>query len=302
MLTSSITISFDAKWFNLCFPRSFLSPLFSVLVTYLHEVHGVYMPPNEHWFCSIQVFMFYSSYMCSTYLMITMTFERFFSITRPLEAASFNTLTRAKITIVLIFLFGFTYSIPFLFIGANNGRTCIPNAIISSNSFGAIYYYLTEIVTLVIPFVSLLVMNSVIIHTLRKRSKTSISKSIGQGQIEGQNVKIKQSEKQIYTMLLVLTFMFLVLSIPVTLLIFYVNFYTGNTPYYFASLHLFYQFGQKTHATNHGINFFLYVISGRKFRMDLRNLLCARNNENFPPRVNTKRTSTTTLNNQVRLR
>ena len=103
-------------------------------------------------------------------------------------------------------------------------------------------------------------------------------------------------------MLLLLTFVFLALSTPVTLLIFYINFYIGNTPYYFASLHLFYQFGEKTHATNHGINFFLYVMSGQKFRTDLRNLLstkCSRASENVPSRVNTKHTSTAVLNNRL---
>ena len=157
----------------------------------------MHMPPNQHWFCSMQVFMFYSSYVCSTYLLITITFERFFSITKPLNAASFNTINKARIIIVFIFMFGFTYSIPFLFIGANDDRTCIPNAIISHSLFGEIYYYLTNIVTSVIPFVSLLIMNSVIIHTLRKRSKQALSESIGQGQTEGQSVKIKNSNKQV---------------------------------------------------------------------------------------------------------
>ena len=52
----------------------------------------------------------------------------------------------------------------------------------------------------------------------------------------------------------------------------YVNFSSGNTPDYYAGLHLGYQVGEKAYYTNHGINFFLYVISGQKFRRDLRNL------------------------------
>ena len=55
--------------------------------------------------------------------------------------------------------------------------------------------------------------------------------------------------------------------------IFYSNFYSGDTPYYHAGFHLFYQIGD----TNHGINFFLYVISGQKFRSDLINLFVGRN-------------------------
>ena len=33
--------------------------------------------------------------------------------------------------------------------------------------------------------------------------------------------------------------------------------------------YLYYNVAQKLHYTNHGINFFLYVISGQKFRNDL---------------------------------
>ena len=113
------------------------------------------------------------------------------SIIRPLKAASFNTMSRVRIIIVFIFMFGFTYSIPFLFISVNDGRTCIPNAIASNNIFGELYYWLTEVVTFIFPFISLLCMNSVIIDTLRKRSKMTFSELIGQGQTEGQSVKLK---------------------------------------------------------------------------------------------------------------
>ena len=115
-------------------------------------------------------------------------------------------------------------------------------------------------------------MNSIIIHTLRKRSKLNLLESAGQVEIENKKLKSKQSEKQIFTMLLLVTFVFLTLNVPTRAMVFYLNFYTGETPHYYASLHLFYQVGQKTYFTNHGINFFLYVMSGQKIRTDLRNL------------------------------
>ena len=115
-------------------------------------------------------------------------------------------------------------------------------------------------------------MNSVIIHTLRKRSKLKILEVEGENQPVGQNVKNKHPEKQVVTTLLTVTFVFLILNIPVRTMMFYLNFYSGNTPTYYASLHLLYQVGQKAFYTNHGINFFLYVISGQKFRTDLRNM------------------------------
>ena len=124
-------------------------------------------------------------------------------------------------------------------------------------------------------------MNSVIIHTLRKRSNLNLSESSGQGQTESQNIKSKNPEKQIFITVLLITFVFLILNTPALAVVIYLTFYTGNSPYYHAGLHLFFQISDKTYVTNHGINFFLYVISGQKFRRDLRNfLISTRSNNN----------------------
>ena len=46
----------------------------------------------------------------------------------------------------------------------------------------------------------------------------------------------------------------------------------GSTPNSFATFYFVYHFGEKSNYTNYAINFFLYVISGQKFRTDLVNL------------------------------
>ena len=234
------------------------------------------MSQNQLGYCIILLFITTSAVLCSTYLLITMTFERLCSIIWPLKAASFNTVKRARIIIACIFVTCFSYSIPFLFITGNRGKICIPNKFASVTVLGEFYYWLTQIFIFIIPFSSLLTMNSIIIYTLRKRSKLNIPESQGQGQSEGQTLKIKHSEKQIFTMLLLVTFTYLILNISMRALNFYGNFYTGNTPSYYAGFHLTYQIGVQTFYTNHAINFFLYVLSGRKFRTDLMNLFVLR--------------------------
>ena len=234
------------------------------------------MPPNQLWYCAAMNFMIVSCLLCSTYLLIAMTFERFYSIIRPHKAASFNTVGRAKITIVCTYALCFSYSLPFLFIGSHNGRLCIPNRFASDNVWGELYYWLTEILTFIFPFISLLIMNSVIIYTLRKRSEQDMLVSVRENNNSCQNVKRKNTEKQIFTMLLLVTFVFLAFNTPTHLLVFYLNFSSGNIPQYFAGLHLFYQIGEKSHFTNHGVNFFLYVMSGKKFRADLKNLFVSK--------------------------
>ena len=201
-----------------------------------------------------------------------MTFERFYSIIRPLKAASFNTVKKARIIIVCIYFISFSFCMPILFVATNDGDFCIVNRYASETVLGEMYHWLTEILTFIFPFVSLLLMNSVIIHRLRKRPLLKLLESADQTHSEGQNSKIKHSEKQIITMLLLVTFAFLILNIPLRALVYYLNFASGDTPFFYAGLHLFYQIGDKSYVTNHGINFFLYVMSGKKFRTDLRNL------------------------------
>ena len=232
------------------------------------------MPPNKHWYCAMQMYTYFAAFLCSAYLLIVMTFERFYSIIRPHKAASFNTVKRARIIIICIFVFFFIYSTPFLFIGEHNGFSCVHNRMARTNILGEIYYWITEIVLYYIPFLCLLTMNSVIIHTVRKRAQDNLSRSVsGTDKIEGENLKSKNTEKQIIKTLLLVTFVFLILNIPIRSLVYYLTFFTGNdTANYFAGLHFFYQFGEKTYYANHGINFFLYVITGQKFRADLKNL------------------------------
>ena len=59
------------------------------------------------------IFMVVSSFLCSTYLLIAMTFERFYSIIRPHKAASFNTVMKAKIIIVCVLYCAFHILFPF---------------------------------------------------------------------------------------------------------------------------------------------------------------------------------------------
>ena len=147
-------------------------------------------------------------------------------------------------------------------------------------------------------FFLLLMMNSVIIHTLRQRSKLNLLKSEGQGQDNEKNTKGKCSELQIFIMLLSVTFAFLILTTPMYVLIFYVNFYHGNTPYYYAGYYLFYNIAEKTFYTNNGIKF-LCVMSGQKFRNDLMNLFrCSRfkRNKNSESNAFSVQTSTSSIN------
>ena len=124
-------------------------------------------------------------------------------------------------------------------------------------------------------------MNSVIIHTLRKRSLFKISnneakvqgRNQSQGQGQNQISKSKSAETQIYLILLLVAFSFFILITPLYAFNLYVQFVDfAKSPKAFAEFYIFFQIMHKMYFTNNAINFFLYVISGQKFRNDLINL------------------------------
>ena len=94
--------------------------------------------------------------------------------------------------------------------------------------------------------------------------------SEGQGQKEMKGFKTRYEDKQVYIILLLVTFAFLILSTP-GYIFFIVNLLDDFTksPKKYASHYLHTMVAQYLQLSNYGINFFLYVISGKKFRKDL---------------------------------
>ena len=158
---------------------------------YLNTVHEVPMAEEHSVHCSTATTILFMSSMSSTLFILTMTFEQFFSIVKPHKAASVNTTKMAKFTISCIVIVSILYNIPHIFATKNQQLQCIPYGKVMDKTYGQFYYWLTIVINFFIPFVSLLSMNSVIIHILRTRSNFNITGSKGQGQDEGQTPKIR---------------------------------------------------------------------------------------------------------------
>ena len=248
----------------------------SGLVTYLAHQHNVYIPPGQYWYCAIQMVFLFSSFLCNTLLILSMTFDRFYSIIKPYKAAAFNTTRRAKVTIICIVIFCFVFNLPHLFVSSHENWQCLPYGKATEVSYGLFYYWLSLVVNYALPFILLLSMNSVIIHKIRNRdvvTSHSTSGNLPKSGVQCKILKNKNSENQMCVILFLVSFGFLILTTPAYLLFFFIMFVDFlKTPHLFAGYYLFWNVSHKLYTTNHGINFFLYVISGKKFRTDLMKL------------------------------
>ena len=217
--------------------------------------------------------MGHSSIISQLIILLSMTFDRCYSIIRPHKAALFNTVRRAKITITCIVVFSMFFNIPHLFATAQRGRKCNPIGKTVEYPYLRIYSWLTSVLNCFLPFVLLLLMNTLIIHTLGRQSE-AVTKSRPQGQneghVQGRSIKFKQAQKQITITLLFVTFTFLTLMMPYGSILIYVLVHDfSKSPRSLAGYYLFAGIANRAYFTNSGINFFLYVISGKKFRTDL---------------------------------
>ena len=139
------------------------------MITYLNSVHGLQFPPDQHWFCAIATQVLWSASLSSTLFILSMTFDRVYSIIRPHKAASFNTTKRAKLVIVCIVVFSCLFNIPYLFIITNSGPECVTDLGTFEKTF---FFWFSYVIQFVIPFISLLSMNSIIMNNAEDQIHT----------------------------------------------------------------------------------------------------------------------------------
>ena len=186
-----------------------------------------------------------------------------------------------KITVLCIVVFSIVFNVPHLFTTAVDGHKDVPFGNGIETVQGQMYYWISFIVNFALPFVLLLTMNSVIIHTLRRRSIMKMTdidvrgQGQSQGQREGQTLKLKRTDVQIFATLLLVTFSFLILTTPAYILVLYVFLVDYNeSPESFAGFSSFQRhwslvaFSQNcAHLTS-----FSMLYRDKKFRTDLRRL------------------------------
>ena len=164
-----------------------------------------------------------------------------------------------------------TYNIPHLFISSAVGDQCFAYGI--SNVMPRVYSWFSFVLIGLIPFAVLIQMNFVIVKTVRNSRKMFRANDTNTG-MQTRQKTMKTAENQVTIMLLLVTTLFFILIFPTYFRFIYLLVAKRDTPNSYANSMIIYQISYKLYATNSGINFFLYCISGQKFRNDLKEILC----------------------------
>ncbi len=217
-----------------------------------------------YWDCVVMTYLLFVGSTNGMLVILAMTFDRMLAIRFPLKAVSVCTRTRAKIISVTVAVIAFAVNVPHYFMTSLVHGTCT-----GYNTGGLatkVYSWISVATYSAVPFFLLIGMNLTIINGVRNRMKLPQRSKMSAS---------KDAENQVTAMLLVVSFMYLVLTLPQYIRLIAVHFihYDGNARTY-ALYILLYHFTNKGYYTNSAINFLLYCIGGTRFRKDVKKMFC----------------------------
>ena len=229
------------------------------------------------WGCKSKAYLISFCIQTSTYLVLAMTSEKYVAIKWPHKAAAFSTPTRAIVISLGLIVCALCYNIPHLFSSNLIKNLCVGYALGGTKT--KVYSWISFLVNFIIPFSMLIHMNYAIIKAVRNSGKMFGTNTAIDGRKKTQGMdtrqrKMKNAENQLTTMLLLVTVLFLVLLFPAYIRFIYSTFVGRETPSKFATSVLMFEITHKLYNTNNGINFFLYCMSGKRFRNDLKEKIC----------------------------
>ena len=221
--------------------------------------------------CKLSVFLTLFALQNGTFQVLAMTLDKYIAIKWPHKAATYSTPTRAKMIAVGWYIFAFVYNVPPLFLSYIISNQCYSYG--NSSVIARVYTWFSFVLNAAIPFTLLIHMNFIIVKTVRNSRKMFRTNDTNTG-METRQKTMKNAENQVTIMLVSVTTLFLILLCPTYFRFIYLVFAKPDTPFEYANSILFIQVTYKLYSSNSGINFFLYCISGQKFRNDLKEILC----------------------------
>ncbi|KAK6180135.1 hypothetical protein SNE40_012340 [Patella caerulea] len=220
--------------------------------------------------CNLASFLFYFPIHCVALLIVAMTFERYIVVKYPLKAAGWVTKTRTKRIILAVVVFSSLINIPQITMkriafDAENFKTrCFYEGESNVFFFAKIYPWIDAIVYCYFPVSSLMILNILIIKNL-KTSKQNLNECTNRRSV------INKQQTQITIMLILVSCAFLILTGPVgAMLVIEKYLWIPKSLEDLGRFHLIHAVTDNMMFINHALNFILYVVSGKKFRKELK--------------------------------
>ena len=239
--------------------------IFLALALHLWFAKHVESTHYTKWVCKVKVFAVHVCGSFGAYEIILMTLDKLVAIVRPHKSAVLCTARRAKLSSGVNLLVCLLFYLPLWDFTSLLGDTSQCARYVRQGWYVTAYMYIALVVNPIIPVIAIFLMNTVIIRAVwnSRNLRTSLDE--------------RNPERQITLMLILVSIMLVILLLPMEISDNY-YYYVGEPtdPEHFASLVFSFRLTKEIFNLNYGINFFLYLISGSKFRNDLKSLLCGK--------------------------
>ena len=142
----------------------------TVIYWYLSMVHELLPYTTRLVACRCLSVVLAMSVMSSTYIIVTMTLDRLVAVKWPFKALHWCTAKKTKISCLMIVTICCLFKAPYIWVSEpyTDSNTCAAFRG-EQTTLLVVYYWINTVVANYLPFCSLLVMNFLIIHSLRTR-------------------------------------------------------------------------------------------------------------------------------------
>ena len=217
------------------------------------------------------------SQQLSNWILVAMTLERFIAIWFPFKVKTFCNKRNSSTSLIVMFVFFVLANLQFVFTFDEVSDPfvkfdCRPKQE-HAKFVQYVWYWIDGALYAFVPIILIIVFNGLIIYAVRKS---------GRDQRDLTNRAINMSEKliqqrQVTVMLLTISLVFVILILP-NCIFFIVKTYWSwrETMHGIAQYYLVYQTVFVLSDLNHAVNFYLYTLSGRKFRQKFAQIICCR--------------------------
>ncbi|XP_047343364.1 thyrotropin-releasing hormone receptor isoform X2 [Vespa velutina] len=247
--------------------------LISVFVVWLNMVNiGIF---NEQGFCQFFIYLTTLCSFLSVWFVVAFTVERFVAVQYPFHRQSMCTVARAKTVVIGLTVLGIMTCSPTLWFSSprlkiSNTKN-VTECLVAEGweSSATIFNSIDAILTFVVPFTVIVVLNILIARAIYRLAKvrrilTTESRASQDQMSCSQSPRNTFAQSKITKMLLIVSTVFLCLNLPAYAIRVHAFLYPDNNPP--RSIELAQQVCNLFFNTNFGINFILYCTTGQNFR------------------------------------
>ena len=257
---------------------------------------------NSDYICKLQVFFTYFQLQFTSWILVAVSIDRCVSVCWPLKGKQISTMHNARVTVLIIFLTLVAVNCP-LFWGVsiqilNNNRKCS----MTPNFDWYVWSWVDMCIFCIVPFIIMIICNLLISKQIIKAQKslrkyhmtrsaqnketTTISQESSNSTTNVQTVA-KRTSRQVNRensnsqrskqlsgktrMLLVLSWTYLALTTPIGVFLIKSDYLNENKRIDFQ-----WAIVNMLQYTNNAIHFFLYCLTGSKFRDELKSMFCCK--------------------------